>query len=232
MKKIVFRLLRRLVFLIFVAALGMVILLRWVPVGITPLMAERALEALFDRRPISFQKQWVSLDAIHPNMMCSVLAAEDTKFFDHSGFDWDAIEKAWRHNHHSRRVHGGSTISQQVAKNVFLWPGRSWLRKSLEAVFTVLIETVWSKRRILEVYLNVVELGDGVFGVEAASRAYFHTSAAHLSSSQAALLAAILPNPRKFSARAPNAATRFRQSMIERRLRSAAELFPWQVHCG
>jgi len=147
-----------------------------------------------------------------------VIASEDWKFFEHNGFDWPAIEKALRHNQRSARVRGASTISQQTAKNVFLWPSRSWVRKGLEAYFTVLIEVLWSKDRIMEVYLNVVEFGDGIYGVGAASNIYFHKLPAQLSSSEAALLAAVLPNPRRLLVAHPSPYVRFRQTMIQRRM--------------
>lgn len=156
--------------------------------------------------------------------MTAVIAAEDARFLEHHGFDFEAIDKAIRYNSKStRRIRGGSTITQQVAKNVFLWPSRSWVRKGVEVYFTGLIELMWSKRRILEVYLNVIELGDGVYGAEAAARTYFKKPAAKLNSSEAALLAAVLPNPRRFQVQKPSSYVRFRQMMIQRRM-SAVEV--------
>ena len=134
---------------------------------------------------------------ISPNMVQAAVAAEDNSFPYHFGFDFEAIRKALRHNEHSRRLRGASTISQQTAKNVFLWPSRSYLRKGIEAYFTLLIEVFWTKERIMAVYLNIVEMGDGVYGVEAASQKYFHKPASKLSQSEAAMLAAILPSPIK-----------------------------------
>ena len=174
----------------------LVVLYRWVPVPVTPLMIERVVENLFEGRPIGLSYKWCAFSEMTPRLENAVIASEDWRFFEHNGFDWPAIEQAYRSNSRGGRVRGASTISQQTAKNVFLWPSRSWIRKGLEAYFTVLIETLWSKERILEVYLNVVELGDGVYGVGSASQLYFHKPAAHLSSSEAALLAAVLPNPR------------------------------------
>ena len=152
-------------------------------------------------------------------MGAAVISAEDQNFADHFGFDWKAIEKAMAHNEHSKRKRGASTVSQQTAKNVFLCSSRSWVRKGLEVYFTLLIETLWSKQRILEVYLNSVEFGDGIFGVEAASRAYFGKAASRLKPSEAALLAAVLPNPHKFKVSSPSPYIRGRQAWILNQMR-------------
>src|SRR5262249_2414610 len=143
--------------------------------------------------------RWVSMSQIAPVMPRAVVASEDARFCTHHGFDWGAIQKAMAHNdtRPGRPIHGGSTVSQQTAKNVFLWPERSWVRKGAEAWFTVLIEAVWGKRRIMEVYLNTVEFGPGIYGVEAASQRYFHHPASRLTATEAARLAAVLPNPLK-----------------------------------
>lgn len=207
----------------FLTTILLVLVYRWVPVSMTPLMVLRVVENLAAGKPIHLEKNWTPLSSLSPKLQRSVVAAEDFKFFEHDGFDWDAIEKAIRHNKNGRRIRGGSTISQQVAKNVFLWPKRSWFRKGLEAYFTVLIERLWGKERIMEVYLNVVELGDGVYGVEAASERFFKKPAKNLSSSEAALLAAVLPNPRRFSIQRPSPYTRFRQTMIQRRMPTTAQ---------
>lgn len=146
------------------------------------------------------QKSWVSYSHISPHMPLAVMAAEDQLFPDHNGFDWKSIEKAMAYNKRKPgRVRGASTISQQVAKNVFLWQGRSWVRKGLEVYFTFMIETLYSKKRILELYLNVAEMGKGVFGVEAASQLYFGKPAAKLTRAEAAKIAAVLPNPKKYT---------------------------------
>lgn len=204
--------------LLFVALpLFMVLVYRIVPVPLTPLMLIRLVEGQ------GLSHDWVSYDEIAPVMARSVVAAEDGKFCDHFGFDWDAINDALDAADEGRRLRGGSTISQQTAKNVFLWPGRSWTRKGLEAGFTVLIETIWGKRRILEVYLNSVEFGPGVYGVEAAARHHFGTSAAALSARQAALLAAVLPNPLRFSASKPSAYVNRYAARIEGRARGIAK---------
>ncbi|MBT8256005.1 MAG: monofunctional biosynthetic peptidoglycan transglycosylase, partial [Bacteroidia bacterium] len=163
----------------------------------TPLMAIRAFQA---ESSYDIKHDWVALDQISEEIQLAVICAEDQRFLEHSGFDYEAIEKAISYNKTGDKIRGASTISQQTAKNVFLWPGRSWLRKGLEAYFTFLIENLWSKERILEVYLNSIEMGDGIYGVEAAANYWFNTKAKHLSRHQAAAIASILPNPRKYKA--------------------------------
>ena len=165
-----------------------------VPPPITLLMVTRLFEGE------GLHVRWRSLNRISPDLVDAVIAAEDARFCEHNGFDFEAIQDAMEDNADGGRVRGGSTISQQTAKNVFLWPGRSWIRKGLEAGYTVLIETFWTKRRIVEVYLNVAEMGPGVYGAEAAARHWFGKSASELTRSEAASLAAILPNPREYRA--------------------------------
>jgi monofunctional biosynthetic peptidoglycan transglycosylase len=196
-----------------------VLLFRFVPVPISGLMVQRRIEAWSGDRPYSTYHRWVPLEEISPSLGAAVIAAEDQNFTDHFGFDWQAIEKAVQHNEHSRRKRGASTVSQQTAKNLFLWNSRSWTRKGLEAWFTLLIEAEWSKKRILEVYLNIVEFGDGIYGAEAAARVYFGKAAKRLTPSEAALLAAVLPNPRKFHAKAPTEYIRGRQAWILNQMR-------------
>lgn len=208
----------RAVVLFFVSSLGFVLFYRWVPVFVTPLMMIRSTESLFGPKWVGIEKDWVSLDEIAPSMQKAVLKAEDYRFFDHNGFDYDAIQKAMKYNQTHKKKKGASTISQQTAKNVFLWPERSWLRKGFEAYFTVLIELVWPKERILEVYLNVIELGHGVYGVEAASKKFFNKSAKNLSPAQASLIAAVLPNPRKFRIDRPSTYVLTRQRKILNRV--------------
>jgi len=162
-------------------------------------MLIRSVEAVTEGRPIIMKKKWVPIEQISPNVVKAVMASEDDLFLQHNGFLIDAIIKAKEHNRKGKSIRGGSTISQQTAKNVFLWPKRSYFRKGLEAYFTLLIEFFWDKRRIMEVYLNVIEMGDGIYGIEAASQAYFKRSAARLTREQAALIAVCLPNPRRFS---------------------------------
>lgn len=173
------------------------------------------------------QRDWTSIDRISPNLVRAVIAAEDARFCAHDGFDWESIRNAWKRiQSGSERLKGGSTISMQTAKNVFLWPARSWTRKGFEAYFTVLIELFWSKRRILEVYLNVVEFGKGVYGAEAAAQAFFGTSAAELTRRQAALLAAVLPNPRDWSASNPGPYVSGRASTLQARLLDVPDAGP------
>jgi monofunctional biosynthetic peptidoglycan transglycosylase len=177
-------------------------------------MIERRTGALFGGKPYAVEYRWVGFDEIAPAMGAAAIAAEDQNFPTHSGFDWKAIEGAMAKNKDNVPSRGASTLSQQTAKNLFLWSGRRWVRKGLEAYFTVLIETLWPKRRILEMYLNLAEFGDGVYGVEAASQRYFRKPAARLSAEEAALLAAVLPSPRRFRVDAPSPYVRERQQWI------------------
>ncbi|HEY3373254.1 MAG TPA: monofunctional biosynthetic peptidoglycan transglycosylase [Prolixibacteraceae bacterium] len=185
-------------------SLFFVLLFRFVPVPLTPLMLIRCGEQLVDGQELRLKHDWVSIDQISRNLPLAVVCSEDQNFMNHSGFDMKAIERSIDASKRgSKRLRGASTISQQTAKNVFLWPGRSWIRKGFEVYFTVLIEFVWNKERIMEVYLNSIEMGNGIYGAESAARFYFHTSALNLSRSQAAAIAAVLPNPRKYSANPP-----------------------------
>lgn len=160
------------------------------------------------------KKDWEPLEKISPNLQLAVVCSEDQNFVHHSGFDFDAINKAIKYNEHHRRKHGASTISQQTAKNVFLWTGRSWFRKGLEVYFTFLIECLWSKERIMEVYLNVIETGDGIYGAEATATIFFHKHALYLSKGEASLIAAVLPNPIRFSIARPGGYILKRQGWI------------------
>lgn len=203
-------------------SIGLVLLFAFLPVPVTPLAGLRAVQAVISGERPRFEKDWVSLDKISPHVVRSAIASEDFRFAEHSGFDFDAIQKALEANRRVEkrgkgRIRGASTITQQTAKNVFLWPSRNWLRKGLEAWFTIWIEAFWSKRRILEVYLNVIEFGNGVYGVEAAAQRYFKKPAAKLTSSEAALMIAVLPNPRKLRIERPSHYVRYRQSAIQRR---------------
>jgi monofunctional biosynthetic peptidoglycan transglycosylase len=182
-----------------ILSLLLVALYRLVPPPVTPLMLIRAIEGH------GITKSWRPLGAMSPNLVRAVMAGEDARFCRHHGFDWDAIRDAWRRYRRGEgRLRGASTISMQTAKNVFLWPGRDWLRKGFEAYFTVLIELAWGKRRIIETYLNVVEWGPGLYGAEAAAQHYFRKPASALTAEEAARLAAILPDPLKWSASRPN----------------------------
>jgi monofunctional biosynthetic peptidoglycan transglycosylase len=200
--------------LLVVASFLLVLALRWVRPPMTAVTIERRLEALIERRAYHPVRTWVRWNRISPEAAVAVVAGEDQRFAEHHGFDFDAIQKAIDEHDRGRRLRGASTISQQVAKNLFLWPGRSFVRKGLEAYFTALIELTWPKRRILEVYLNIVEFGDGVFGVEAASQRYFHKPATRLRPEDAALLAAVLPNPIRFRVDRPSAYVQERREWI------------------
>ena len=215
------RLLLRAVIVLAVFWGGGIALFSVMPVPFSAVMIERQLGAWIQGNfGYVAHSDWVSMDEISPWMGLAVIAAEDQKFPDHWGFDVSAIEKALAHNERNEnRIRGASTLSQQTAKNLFLWDGRSWVRKGLEAGLTLGIETVWSKKRILTVYLNIAEFGDGVFGVEAASQRYFHKPASRLSPSEAALLAAVRPNPLRFKASAPSGYVRSRQAWIMRQMR-------------
>ena len=182
------------------------------PVPLTPLMIIRAVEGE------GLDKTWVPFDRVSPHLMPAILAAEDNLFCQHRGFDWDAFSDVMAEFRERGRLRGGSTVSMQTAKNVFLWPGRSWVRKGLEAAYTPMLELVWGKRRIAEVYVNIVEFGPGIYGAEAAARHHFGVSAADLTPRQAALLAVVLPNPRRFDAGRPSAYIADRATVIQRRV--------------
>ncbi|HVZ57333.1 MAG TPA: monofunctional biosynthetic peptidoglycan transglycosylase [Chitinophagaceae bacterium] len=189
------RKIRRILLILFIAQFVYIILLRWMdpPITLTQLGSWITGHGL--------RRDYVSRREISPAARLAVIASEDQLFPDHNGFDFKSIEKAMKHNSKSRSLHGASTISQQVAKNVFLWQGRSWLRKGLEVYFTFMIEWIWGKKRILEVYLNVSQMGDGIYGIEAASRAYFRKPASALGRLEAAQIAACLPNPVRYTVR-------------------------------
>jgi monofunctional glycosyltransferase len=196
-----------------------VVALRWVNPPTTAFMLRDRIDAALGGEPgHEFRHEWRDWDQISPYAALAVVASEDQKFPSHRGFDLEQIDKALEDRERGRRVRGASTLSQQVAKNLFLWPGQSWFRKGLEAGITVLIELAWPKRRILEVYLNVAEFGRGTWGVQAASRRYFGRDAARLTKSQAALLAAVLPAPKRYRADAPGPYVRKRQAWIERQM--------------
>lgn len=183
-----------------IISFSIVLFFKFVPVPFTPLMGIRAIEHKKDGREMTCSHKWVPIEKISLNLQKAVIASEDGHFLEHYGFDFTAMQKAYKNNEKGRRLKGGSTISQQTAKNVFLWQGRSYVRKGLEAYYTLLIELIWGKKRIMEVYLNSIEMGDGVYGVEAAAKYWFRKDAAHLTRYEAAAIAAILPNPRKYKA--------------------------------
>ena len=178
----------------------LVVLFKWIPVPFTPLMITRAIEQKMEGQEMTCSHDWVPLEEISVNLQKAVIASEDGNFLKHNGFDFKAMQKAFKNNNRGKKLKGGSTISQQTAKNVFLWQGRSYIRKGLEAYFTFLIEIVWGKERIMEVYLNSIEMGKGVYGAEAAAEHWYRTDAKNLTKIQAAGIAAILPNPRKYKA--------------------------------
>lgn len=215
LKKIL-RIIRFSVFFFFISTVFVTILYRFIPPPVTPLMVIRLGEQVFDGQSLKLQKDWERLNQISPHMVQAVVASEDNNFEKHFGIDFEAIKKAQKLNKKGKTLRGASTISQQTAKNVFLWPARSWLRKGLEVYFTGLIEIFWGKKRIMEVYLNVIEMGDGIYGVEAASQYYFRKPAKDLNRSEAALIAAILPNPRIYSAKNPSPYIQRKQGRIMR----------------
>lgn len=196
-----------------------VVLYRFLPVYVTPLMIIRLADQVVDGRSLAMHHEWKSLDKISPHLPVAVMASEDQRFLLHHGFDLDAISKAVKNNKKGGRRHGASTITQQTAKNVFLWPGRSWTRKGFEAYFTFLIELFWSKQRIMEVYLNSIEMGDGIYGAEAVAKHHFAKSAAVLTRSDCALIAATLPNPLKFDSSNPSSYMLKRRRQIEQQMK-------------
>ncbi len=223
MKKILHWIKKILLFFI-IGSLLIVVVYRFVPVFITPLMVIRSIEQVLDGNMPILHKKWVPLEEISPYMIQAVIAGEDQKFMEHWGFDFKSMKKAYQYNKKGKKIRGGSTISQQAAKNVFLWPSRSYVRKAFEAYFTILIELFWSKRRIMEVYLNVIETGNGIYGVEMAARKYFNKSAKKLSKTEAAAIAACLPNPRKYKPTKPSNYIHNRKNFILRYISSMPKL--------
>ena len=217
MKKIL-KVIGKLILYFFGISIGLVILFKFVPVPFTPLMFIRTIEQIASNDKVVWKRDWISIDEMGTSIQKAVIASEDGKFTTHNGFDVKAIEKAYKNNQKGRKVKGGSTISQQTAKNVFLWPGRSYLRKGLEAYFTVLIEIVWGKERIMEVYLNSIEMGNGIYGIEAASQHWFNKSAKNLTKAEAAAIAAILPNPRVYKAKNSSRYIERRKNAIKRQM--------------
>ncbi|MFM8433627.1 MAG: monofunctional biosynthetic peptidoglycan transglycosylase [Bacteroidota bacterium] len=213
-KKIIFRS----IIGFFAVSFFSVLLFKFIPVPVTPLMLIRCAEQSVSGKEICLTKDWTSLDKLGNNIQVAVITSEDQRFEEHFGFDFEAIEKAQEYNekHNGKKIRGASTISQQTAKNVFLWPSRSWVRKGFEVYFTFLIELLWSKERILEVYLNVIETGSGVYGAEAAAVTFFKKPSSKLTSMEAALIAAVLPNPRKWSPAKPSGYVRRRATAINR----------------
>jgi monofunctional glycosyltransferase len=214
--KIIFRWMLYGILAFFVSSVFFVLLYTFVNPPVTPLMVIRSFQQMFQGEKVVLKKDWVPLKELSSSLPLAVVASEDNRFLEHHGFDFEAIEKAKDYNEKKKgkKMRGASTISQQTAKNVFLWPQRSWIRKGLEAYFTVLIELVWSKKRIMEVYLNVIETGQGIYGAEKASQIYFNKPASRLTASEAALIAAILPNPLKWNPAKPTRYLYSRQQWI------------------
>ena len=191
--------LRNLILYFFLSSIALVVLFKFVPVPFTPLMLIRQVEARSEGRRLEIHHEWVPIEEISPELIAAVIDEEDARFYEHRGFDWDAIQCAHRYNQRrGKSIRGGSTISQQTAKNIFCTPSRTYVRKAFEAYFTILIEFIWGKERIMEVYLNSIEMGDGVFGAEAAANYHFRTSAAALDRYEAYYIARGLCNPRIF----------------------------------
>jgi monofunctional biosynthetic peptidoglycan transglycosylase len=210
----------KIIFWFFATSIGFTILYAFLPVPLTPLMVQRSWEQAWDsERSVRLDNYWVPLRELSPHLQLAVVCAEDQDFLEHEGFDFEAIEKAYKYNKTHKRKRGASTISQQTAKNVFLWPGRSWLRKGLEVYFTFLIETIWSKERIMTAYLNVIEFGDGIYGAEAAAQHFFKKSAKALNRQEAAMLASVLPNPLIYKVDNPSGDVRKRQQWVLSQMR-------------
>jgi len=206
--------LKRIFLILFVCQFLYIVLLKWIDPPITMIQ----LFSWVDGHGLS--RDYIDLEEMSPNARLAVIASEDQLFPDHTGFDWKSIEKAYEYNQRKPgRIRGGSTISQQVAKNVFLWNGRSYLRKGLETYFTFMIELIWGKRRILEMYLNIAEMGKGVFGIEAASRKYFKKPASKLNTAEAAMIAAGLPNPKKYTVKPLSSRVKQRYPKIQVQMR-------------
>ena len=205
-------------------SLFIVIIFKFVPVPFTPLMVSRAVENKFAGKEMICNHDWVPIEKISKNLQKAVIASEDGTFLIHHGFDFTAMQKALKNNQKGRKIKGGSTISQQTAKNVFLWQGRSYIRKGFEAYFTVLIELIWGKERIMEVYLNSIEMGDGIYGAQAATQYWYRKDASSLTTREAAGIAAILPNPRKYKASNSTVYINKRKDKIVRIMRHIGKL--------
>lgn len=229
----IFGFLLKLTLSFFVASFLLVVVTRFVPIFITPLMVIRLVEGALEGKWVGIDKTWVPIESISPTILRAVIASEDARFLTHGGIDWEAVQEAQRRNERTerlaaqgkirkKRLYGASTISMQTAKNAFLFPSRTYLRKALEAYFTYLMEFVWGKRRILEMYVNIIEMGSGIYGVEAASQRYFGKSATQLNAREAALIAAVLPNPRKWSPAKPSGYIQRKASTIQARMSGVA----------
>lgn len=213
------RIVRNLVLFFFASTLLAVLVYRFLPVYVTPLMGIRNVQQLASGEMPTCKHTWVPYEDISPNLALAVISSEDNRFAEHNGFDMVELQKAIKENKKRKRKRGASTISQQTAKNVFLWPQSSWVRKGFEVYFTFLIETCWSKQRIMEVYLNSIEMGKGIYGAQAAAQYKFGTTAAKLTRGECALIAATLPNPIRFDSAHPSQYIKRRQSKIMRLMR-------------
>lgn len=211
-----FKLIFKILLGLFLFSIMIVVIYKWVPVPFTPLMVIR----YFENPGEPVEHDWVPIEDISRHLQLAVIASEDQNFANHSGFDFEAIQKAMDNNRSGRKIRGASTISQQTAKNVFLWPGRTWFRKGVEAYFTFLIEMIWSKERILEVYLNSIEMGKGVYGAQAASQYWFKKDALKLGPYEAAAIAAVLPNPREYRANPASNFIQRRKNWIVRQMQN------------
>ena len=223
--KLFWRIVRWAVLLFFASTVLVTLIYRWVPVPLTPLMVIRCVQQVGRGETPRLKHDWVPLSEISPALPCAVISSEDQRFLQHNGFDAQAIGYAVRQRLNGGKSGGGSTISQQTAKNVFLWPTSSWVRKGFEVYFTVLIELLWSKERIMEVYLNSIEMGDGIYGAEAVAQENFHCSASELSRKNCAMIAASLPAPLRFNSAEPTPYMRSRQRWI---LRQMKHIKPWE----
>ena len=225
MFKTVFRFLGKLILWFFISSFIAVFLFKFIPVPFTPLMFIRTFEQIQKKESIVWKHDWVPIEEISVNLQKAVIVSEDGHFISHRGFDFDAIKKALKSNEkESGKLKGGSTISQQTAKNVFLWPKRSYIRKGFEAYFTILIELLWSKERILEVYLNSIEMGNGIYGAQAASKYWYKKDASKLSVTEAAGLAVILPSPRRYNPVKSGPYVAKRKALISRYIRQYGPL--------
>ncbi len=214
----IFKIVLRVVVVFVILSVGMTLLFRWIPVPLTPLMLIRCVEQKTERKKIILKHDWVDIENISPKLQLAVVCSEDQNYLKHFGFDWGAIEKAMKYNEDGKKLRGASTISQQTAKNVFLWPGRSYVRKAFEVYFTLLIEIFWTKERIMEIYLNSIEMGNGIYGAEAAAHYWFKKSAGNLNKDESAAIAAILPNPLKYIANPASAYVTKRKVWIKQQM--------------
>jgi len=221
MIKYFFRFILKIFFWLFTISITIVFVYKWIPVYVTPLMVIRHMENV-DKT--IWEHEWIPIENISKNLQLAVICSEDQSFLNHSGFDFKAIKKAIESNRKGKKLRGASTISQQTAKNVFLWQKRSWIRKGLESYFTFLMEVIWSKKRIMEVYLNSIEMGSGIYGAEAASQYWFKKQASQLTPNEAAAIASILPNPRVYRANPASAYIQKRKNWIVNQMRNFGKL--------